>query len=426
MRGIIDAGSLVCQRIAAHFTFFSTAKDGAQRVIRFAKGKSTKRSAVDADHLVDLLCQRGVEQLAQSDTDELWLMVDASDLRKPYASEMPDLMQVKDLDGSLVPGYRTLNVLGVTPGRRGILYHRLFSSTSEDFVSEPLEVQRGLTKVSQAVRPLKERMTINWIMDRGLDDVAVWRTIWEQDEHLVCRVKHTERLVEYQAADGTWRERDVAAAGQHLRPMARARAEMVVRLGRQTKEKRQEVTAKIGVCPLRLSYDTAVRREGEGETVRKDLWLVQVEVVRSHMKPWWLITDWPVEDAEDALRIFRMYRQRWSVEESFKFTKECLGWEEVQLLDLGGDSHPGGSGLGGGRLPLRVGSDVPVGRGATVGPLGRMGGAQGQSPREDCVDMRFASCGGHADHPSLSGSISQGAWGLAPSYRQMDRRTAPS
>jgi hypothetical protein len=31
-----------------------------------------------------------------------------------------------------------------------------------------------------------------------------------------------------------------------------------------------------------------------------------------------------------------MYRQRWGVEDSFKWTKDCLGWEEVQLLDLGG------------------------------------------------------------------------------------------
>jgi hypothetical protein len=35
-------------------------------------------------------------------------------------------MQVPVLDGKgLVPGYRTLNVLGITPERRGILYHRL-------------------------------------------------------------------------------------------------------------------------------------------------------------------------------------------------------------------------------------------------------------------------------------------------------------
>jgi hypothetical protein len=336
VRGIIDAGSLVCQQIAAHSPVLSAVKDGAQRVIRFAKGRSTKRSEVDAEHLVDALCERGVEQLAESETDELWLIADPSDLRKPYANEMPDLMQVKDLNGKLVPGYRTLNILGVTPGRRGILYHRLFSSVAEDFVSEPLEVQRGLQKVSQAVDPLKARMAVSWIVDRGFDDVAVWRTIWEQKEHLVCRISHTERLVAYQAVDGKWREGDVAMAQQHLRPMARARTEMVVRRGVQKKEKRQKVTAKIRSCPLRLTYDTQVRREGQGEEVQKSIWLVEVDVLRSTLKPWLLITDWPVEDAESAVRIFRMYRQRWAVEDSFKFTKGVLGWEEVQLLDLEG------------------------------------------------------------------------------------------
>jgi len=336
VRGIINAGSLVCQQIAAHSPVLSASKDGAQRVIRFAKGKSTKRSEVDAEHLMGALCERGLEQLAESEADELWLIADLSDLRKPYANEMPDLMRVKDLDGKLVPGYRTLNVLGVTPGRRGILYHRLFSSVAEDFVSEPLEVQRGLKTVSQAVRPLKERMAVSWIVDRGFDDVAVWRTIWEQEEHVVCRIFHTERLVEYQTVDGKWVEGDVVAAQQHLRPMASARTEMMVRRGRQTKEKRQRVTAEIRSCPLRLTYDTHVRREGEGEEVQKGIWLVEVNILRSTLKPWLLITDWPVEDAESAVRIFRMYRQRWAVEDSFKFTKGVLGWEEVQLLHLEG------------------------------------------------------------------------------------------
>jgi hypothetical protein len=336
VRGIINAGSLVCQRIAAHSPLLSAAKDGAQRVIRLVKGESTKRSDLDAEHLVDALCERGVEHLAESEADELWVIADPSDLRKRYASEMPDLMQVKDLDGKLVPGYRTLNVLGMTPGRRGILYHRLFSSVAEDFLSEPLEVQRGLKRVSQAVAPLKERMAVSWIVDRGFDDVAVWRTIWEQEEHLVCRISHTERLIEYQTVDGRWRAGDVATAQQHLRPMASARTEMVVRRGRQKKKKRQRVTAEIRACPLRLTYNTAVRRGGEGEQAQKEIWLVEVEVLRSTLKPWLLITDWPVEDAESAVRILRMYRQRWAVEDSFKFTKEILGWEEVQLLDLEG------------------------------------------------------------------------------------------
>lgn len=336
VRGIIGSGSLVCQQITAHSAVLSAAKNGAQRVIRFAKGESTKRSLMDAEHLVAALCQRGVEQLSESEADELWLIADPSDLRKPYANEMPDLMQVRDLDGKLVPGYRTLNVLGVTPGRRGILYHRLFSSRAEDFVSEPLEVQRGLKQVSQAIAPLKKRMSVSWILDNGFDDVAVWRTIWEQQEHVVCRIYHTERLVAYQTRAGEWREGDIAQARQHLRPLARARTRMVVRRGPQKKEKRQKVTAEIRACRLRLSYDTHVRRQGVGEEVQKELWLVEVAILHSTLEPWLLITDWPVEDAQSAVRIFRMYRQRWAVEDSFKFTKTVLGWEAVQLLDLQG------------------------------------------------------------------------------------------
>ena len=39
-------------------------------------------------------------------------------------------------------------------------------------------------------------------------------------------------------------------------------------------------------------------------------------------------------EAAEAREVFRMYRQRWAVEDAFKYTKQCLGWEEVQVLDL--------------------------------------------------------------------------------------------
>jgi len=336
VEGIINGGSLVCQRIAAHAPALSTVKEGSQRVIRLVKGKSTKRSTLDAQHLTAKLCVRGVEQLAKSEVNELWLVADGSDLRKPYATEMPALMQVHDLSGRLVPGYRTLNVLGMTPGRRGILYQRLFSSQEEDFISEPYEVQQALKTVSQAIEELKERMTVSWILDSGFDDIAVWRTIWEQEEHVVCRIYHTERLVEYQNGNKEWVEGDIQAARRHLRLLATAETEMVVRRGRQKKAKRQRVPAEIRACQLRLTYNANVRREGAAEERQKLVWLVEVRLPKTNLKTWLLITDWPVEDAESAVRIFRMYRQRWAVEDSFRFTKQTLGWEDVQLLDLEG------------------------------------------------------------------------------------------
>jgi hypothetical protein len=72
-----------------------------------------------------------------------------------------------------------------------------------------------------------------------------------------------------------------------------------------------------------------------GCTTPTDWWSSKT-VLGTNWEPWLLLTDWPVEDEQQAVRIFAMYRQRWAVEDSFKVTKECLGWEEVQVLDLRG------------------------------------------------------------------------------------------
>lgn len=333
IKGIIAAGSLICQQIAARSAELSKGKKGSQRVIRLATGESTQRSDLDAEQVTKRLREVAVEQLAQTPEDELWLIADSSDLRKPYAEAMPYLMQVRDLDEQLVPGYRTLNVIGLTPGRRGLLYHRLFSSHAPEFVSEPAEVQEALQTVSQALAPLKEHKTMTWLLDSGFDDIAVWRTIWEQQEHLVSRIYHTERKVAFQDRQGQWQEGDIADARAELRPLARVETSMEVKRGKQMRPKKQPVRVKLSACPLRVSYASNVRRKGQGKLLTREVWLVEVHVLGTDWEPWLLVTDWPVTDAQSAMRIFTMYRQRWSVEDSFKFLKTCLGWEEVQVLD---------------------------------------------------------------------------------------------
>jgi hypothetical protein len=336
VKGIITAGSLICQQIAAQSAELSQGKKGSQRVIRLATGASTRRSALDAEHLTKRLREVAVEQLEQAPEEELWLIADSSDLRKPYAEVMPYLMSVRDLDEQLVPGYRTLNVLGLTPGRRGLLYHRLFSSQAPDFVSEPAEVQQALSTVSQALSRLKEHKIVTWLLDSGFDDVAVWRTIWQQDEHLVVRLYHTDRQVAFQDRQGQWHEGDIAQATAQLHPLARVETTLEVKRGKQVRPKKQPVQVELAACPLRVTYWTNVRRKGPGKLVTREVWLVQVRVLGTDWEPWLLLTDWPVTDAQMATRVFTMYRQRWSVEDCFKFLKTCLGWEDVQLLDLQG------------------------------------------------------------------------------------------
>ncbi|SRR6266699_2870532 len=66
IRGIIGAGSLICQQIAAHSALLAKAKKGAQRILRLASGESTQRSELDAQHLTTKLREGAVEPLGVS------------------------------------------------------------------------------------------------------------------------------------------------------------------------------------------------------------------------------------------------------------------------------------------------------------------------------------------------------------------------
>src|SRR5258708_34156744 len=95
----------------------SRSKRGSERVLRMAKGESTQRSDLDAEHLTAHLRQVGIAQLEQGQEEESWLVADGSDLCKTEAEAMPYLRHVKDEQGEVVPGHRGLTVSGMTPVR---------------------------------------------------------------------------------------------------------------------------------------------------------------------------------------------------------------------------------------------------------------------------------------------------------------------
>jgi hypothetical protein len=293
-------------------------------------GETTKRSDLDPDRLVAKLQAHGVERLRGE--PDLWVIFDGSDLRKPYAATMEHLQRVKRLAGEgYVNGYRTLNAIGLAPnGKRGLLSHHLFSSAAPGFVSEPAEPRAAIRSVGTALAPLQaDGADITAILDSGFDDVAVWAAVWEQDWHLVCRLYHRDRWV--QAPDGT--PRQLASLAARLHPLAQVEAEMVVRKEGQPRPKLQPVAATVASTPLLVRWRPGLRTTAEGAEQVRACWLVEVRLAKVGSEPWWLLTDHPVETAEQALRIFRMYCQRWAIEDAFKVGKTCLGWEEVQVLD---------------------------------------------------------------------------------------------
>lgn len=331
IEGILGAGSLCCARIAAFSPTLASAGAAAEkRVRRMIGGESTKRSVLTEEALVGTLQARGVQQLAGA--DEVWIALDMSEVRKPHAQVMEALMEVRALKGEqLVPGYRTLTALGMSRGgRRGILYHHLFSSNAADFLSEPLEIHAALSSIHETLGT--QAGPVTYLLDRGFDDDEVWGRIWTQGEHLVCRVKHFERLVLNQRGDESWAEMPLSRLKGQVQPLAECRTEMEVRKQGEKREKRQEVTVRIAACPLRVWYRPPDAPRYRSARQQKDVWMVRVQLLDVVGDDWWLLTDYPVKDATSAERVFRQYRQRWAVEDAFKFAKDVLGWEDMQLL----------------------------------------------------------------------------------------------
>jgi hypothetical protein len=290
------------------------------------RGETTKRSPLDAAAIVAALQGHGVEQLREEPS--LWVIVDGSDLRKPHAREMAHLQRVQRLDGQgTVPGYATLNVIGIGQARRGLLYHKLYSSTAPDFVSAPREVQGALRSVGVALAPQVAAGTeVTTILDSGFDDQAVWGEVWAQGWRLVCRLCQRDRLV--RAVPDAPRQ-PLSEVAARLRTVAEVEAEMVVRKIGQPRPKLPPVTATVATTPVVVPYHG---RAATAPVRERACWLVEVRLDNVRQEPWWLLTDRPVETAEQATEIFRMYCQRWAIEDAFKLAKTCLGWEEVQLL----------------------------------------------------------------------------------------------
>ena len=290
------------------------------------RGETTKRSPLDAEAVVTALQAQGVAQLR--DEPSVWVIVDGSDLRKPHAAELEHLQRVKRLEGQgTVPGYPTLNVIGLGKERRGLLYHRLYSSAAPDFVGAPAEVQAALRSVGGALAPLAAGgADITAIIDSGFDDQAVWGAIWAQGWSLVGRVCHRDRLV--RAAPGA-PPQPLADLAPRLRPVARVQAGLVVKKVGQPRPKLQPVAAVVAAAPVVVPYHG---RAAGAPTHEQACWLVEVRLERVAGEPWWLITDRPVGTAEQGTAVFRMYCQRWAIEDAFKVAKTCLGWEDVQVM----------------------------------------------------------------------------------------------
>ena len=95
------------------------------------------------------------------------LVVDSTDIVKPYAKAMPCLARVRDgSTGQLRNGYWCCTVVAAWRGRAEVvpLYQELYSQRAPDFESENRQILQAIERLRAAVGTQG-----TWVMDRGGD-----------------------------------------------------------------------------------------------------------------------------------------------------------------------------------------------------------------------------------------------------------------
>ena len=133
LQGILGSQSLCVSKIANAGSLLP-GRHAERRIRRLAHGENPW-AALNAQTITKRLTEEGAKKVAWE--KEVLLMLDKSDLSKPFARCMEHLDTVRSLDGELIPGFRTLNVLAIgASGQRAIVYHHSFSTTEPGFKYE--------------------------------------------------------------------------------------------------------------------------------------------------------------------------------------------------------------------------------------------------------------------------------------------------
>ncbi|PYE49980.1 hypothetical protein, partial [Deinococcus yavapaiensis] len=164
--GILASGGLRLSQIARAAPRTTCTEHAERRLRRLVHGGNA-RADVRPARLTRVLTELGAQRLAGS--DEVLVILDESDLRKPHSHRIEHLDTVRSLDDTLVHGFHTLTALGISSsGPRALLYHTSFSTLAPGFKSKNAEYRTAVNAVKDALTA-HGVTRILWVLDRGFD-----------------------------------------------------------------------------------------------------------------------------------------------------------------------------------------------------------------------------------------------------------------
>lgn len=239
------------------------------------------------------------------------LILDLSDIAKPYAEKMEHLARVRDgSEGTIADGYWTAHVVGVENEDNAIvpLFASLWSQKAPDFVSENEEILVALRTVAAACHGRGV-----WVIDRGGDRGELYAPLLDEHHTFIVRNKGDRHLLIGHSPSSTAKGETEALAlncPMHF-------ATHIVR-----EQAGQEVVHRLdyGFRPVRLPahprtplWLVVVRGLGEKPLIL----LTNIQVKRNRKSLWWIVA---------------AYLTRWRIEETIRFIKQSYDLEDIRVL----------------------------------------------------------------------------------------------
>ena len=226
---------------------------------------------------------------------ETLLVVDLTDISKPYARAMEYLAQVRDGSSKkLRNGYWCCQVVGLERSSAEVmpLDQELYSQKAPGFVSENHEILKAIGRVSKATRGCGV-----WVIDAGGDRKKILEVLLNQGHRFVVRQRGDRHLV-------SGRQRK--SAQEWADGCRRQHREVVIK----------ETSSGEKVYRLEFGF-RKVRWPGRTEA----LYLVVVDGLGPN--PLILLTN---------RKVTRSRKSQWRVEETIRFIKQSYQLEDIRLL----------------------------------------------------------------------------------------------
>lgn len=307
--------------------------------------KENKKSTLSPEQVNKSLIEKLCENL--DEVEHLYLIHDPSDIKKPYSEKTENLGKVRDLQGNIINGYSTHNIVAVLPKDKSVhlVSHESYSNKdpkflkaeivkkleedkqfenkeefkklydSKEYFNKKLITKTALKTTSNSIKNYNNAIKITHVLDREFDDNEYFSFIKDQlKDQFIIRSKKSRTLPEKKDENNK--------AIKLIESKFKNTDEIKVEKFNFKNKIYQNVKIEISWDKYEDNYSIRVNIKD-----RKDNYIFKDSML--------LITNIKTDNLNEAYMVYLGYLKKAKIEHVFRFLKDGLGWEEMQISDFG-------------------------------------------------------------------------------------------